>query len=77
MKLVTFVAEGKQLVGALDGDEVVVIDIPDMRSLFALGTPVQDYAEKLKMDAQEALAAGMDEKSNEFRAAGAKIYQPL
>jgi len=38
---------------------------------------VRDYAEKLKMDAQEALAAGMDEKSKEFRAAGAKIYQPL
>jgi len=38
---------------------------------------VRDYAEKLKMDAREALAAGMDEKSKEFRAAGAKIYQPL
>lgn len=48
MKLVTFAADGRQLVGALEGDDVVVIDIPDMRSLFALGTPVQDYAEKLK-----------------------------
>lgn len=38
---------------------------------------VRDYAEKLKMDAQGALAAGMDEKSKEFRAAGAKIYQPV
>jgi 2-keto-4-pentenoate hydratase/2-oxohepta-3-ene-1,7-dioic acid hydratase in catechol pathway len=57
MKLVTFVAEGKQLVGALDGDDVVVIDIPDMRSLFALGTPVQEYAEKLKTTRRYPLAS--------------------
>ncbi len=57
MKLVTFVAEGKQLVGALDGDDVVVIDIPDMRSLFALGTPVQEYAERLKTTRRYPLAS--------------------
>ena len=57
MKLVTFVAEGKQLVGALDGTDVVVIDIPDMRSLFALGTPVQEYAEKLKTTRRYPLAS--------------------
>ncbi|KAF0162556.1 MAG: FAA hydrolase family protein [Rhodocyclaceae bacterium] len=57
MKLVTFVAEGKQLVGALDGDDVVVIDTPDMRSLFALGTPVQEYAEKLKTTRRYPLAS--------------------
>ncbi|MDK9704814.1 MAG: fumarylacetoacetate hydrolase family protein [Sulfuritalea sp.] len=57
MKLVTFAAEGKQLVGALDGDDVVVIDIPDMRSLFALGTPVQEYAEKLKTTRRYPLAS--------------------
>lgn len=57
MKLVTFVAEGKQLVGALDGNDVVVIDIPDMRSLFALGTPVQEYAEKLKTTRRHPLAS--------------------
>ncbi|MCX7155294.1 MAG: fumarylacetoacetate hydrolase family protein [Rhodocyclales bacterium] len=57
MKLVTFVAEGKQLVGALDGNDVVVIDIPDMRSLFALGTPVQEYAEKLKTTRRYPLAS--------------------
>jgi len=57
MKLVTFVAEGKQLVGALDGDDVVVIDIPDMRSLFALGTPVQKYAEELKTTRRYPLAS--------------------
>ena len=57
MKLVTFTVEGKQLVGALDGDEVVVIDIPDMRSLFALGTPVQEYAEKLKTTRRYPLAS--------------------
>ncbi len=38
---------------------------------------VRDYAEKLKMDAREALTAGMEQKSREFRASGAKIYQPV
>jgi 2-keto-4-pentenoate hydratase/2-oxohepta-3-ene-1,7-dioic acid hydratase in catechol pathway len=56
MKLVTFSADGKQLVGALEGEEVVVLDIPDMRSLFALGTPVQDYAQKLKTSQRYRLA---------------------
>lgn len=56
MKLVTFAADGKQLVGALEGDEVVVLDIPDMRSLFALGTPVQVHAEKLKTSQRYRLA---------------------
>ena len=57
MKLVTFVANGKQLVGALEGEDVVVLDIPDMRSLFALGTPVQVYAEKLKTSQRYPLAS--------------------
>ncbi len=57
MKLVTFVANGKQLVGALEGEEVVVLDIADMRSLFALGTPVQVYAEKLKTSQRYPLAS--------------------
>ena len=57
MKLVTFVANGKQLVGALEGEDVVVLDIPDMRALFALGTPVQVYAEKLKTSQRYPLAS--------------------
>lgn len=57
MKLVTFVADGKQLVGALDGSDVVVIDIPDMRSLFELGTPVHEFAEKLKTEKRYALSS--------------------
>ncbi len=56
MKLVTFAADGKQLVGALEGDDVVVLDIPDMRSLFALGTPVQTYAQQLKTSQRYRLA---------------------
>ncbi len=38
---------------------------------------VREYAEKLKVDEKEALAIGMAQKSKEFRAAGAKIYQPV
>jgi 2-keto-4-pentenoate hydratase/2-oxohepta-3-ene-1,7-dioic acid hydratase in catechol pathway len=48
MKLATFSVNGQQLVGALDGDDVVVLDVPNMRALFELGSPVQEYAEKLK-----------------------------
>ncbi len=48
MKLVTFAADGGQWVGALEGTEVVVIDVADMRSLFELGTPVHEHAERLK-----------------------------
>jgi len=35
---------------------------------------VRDYAEQLKLDEQEALQAGMKEKSEEFRKTGGKIY---
>jgi len=35
----------------------VVIDIPDMRSLFALGTPVKEYAERLKTTRRYPLAS--------------------
>lgn len=48
MKLVTFKAGDEVLVGALEGDEVVVLDVPNMRALFELGAPVQVYAEKRK-----------------------------
>lgn len=40
MKLATFTVGKETLVGAVEGDEVVVIDVPDMRTLFELGHPV-------------------------------------
>ena len=48
MKLVTFKAAQDQFVGVLEGDDVVVLDVPDMRTLFEMGTPVQDIAARLK-----------------------------
>ncbi len=44
MKLATFKVGAEELVGAVDGKEVVVIDAPNMRALFDLGTPVQKFA---------------------------------
>ncbi|MTW15893.1 fumarylacetoacetate hydrolase [Rhodoplanes serenus] len=46
MKLATFEVGTEKLVGAVDGDAIVVIDVPDMRTLFALGTPVTAQAEQ-------------------------------
>jgi 2-keto-4-pentenoate hydratase/2-oxohepta-3-ene-1,7-dioic acid hydratase in catechol pathway len=40
MKLATFTVGKETLVGAVEGDEVAVIDVPDMRTLFELGHPV-------------------------------------
>ncbi|TBW40674.1 fumarylacetoacetate hydrolase [Siculibacillus lacustris] len=57
MKLVTFAVGDEKLVGALEGEDVVVLDVPDMRSLFELGTPVQDHAERLKTARRFPLAA--------------------
>jgi 2-keto-4-pentenoate hydratase/2-oxohepta-3-ene-1,7-dioic acid hydratase in catechol pathway len=48
MKLVTFKAGREQLVGALEGDNVVVLNVADMRTLFEMGSPVQDVAARLK-----------------------------
>jgi 2-keto-4-pentenoate hydratase/2-oxohepta-3-ene-1,7-dioic acid hydratase in catechol pathway len=48
MKLVTFQVGEEVLVGALEGGEVVVLDVPNMRALFELGAPVQTYAEQRK-----------------------------
>jgi 2-keto-4-pentenoate hydratase/2-oxohepta-3-ene-1,7-dioic acid hydratase in catechol pathway len=56
MKLATFQAGNETLVGALEGDELVVLDVPDMRSLFELGAPVQDYAEQKKTTRRFKLA---------------------
>ena len=36
---------------------------------------VREYAEKQKIDEQEALEAGMREKAEEFRREGAAIYR--
>lgn len=40
MKLATFTAGKETLVGAVEGNDIVVIDVPDMRTLFELGHPV-------------------------------------
>ena len=40
MKLATFTVGKETLVGAVEGDDLVVIDVPDMRTLFELGHPV-------------------------------------
>jgi len=46
MKLATFTVGKETLVGAVDGNEVVVVDVPDMRTLFELGHPVTGPAEQ-------------------------------
>jgi 2-keto-4-pentenoate hydratase/2-oxohepta-3-ene-1,7-dioic acid hydratase in catechol pathway len=46
MKLATFTVGKETLVGAVEGDEVVVIDVPDMRALFELGHPVTGPAKE-------------------------------
>jgi 2-keto-4-pentenoate hydratase/2-oxohepta-3-ene-1,7-dioic acid hydratase in catechol pathway len=46
MKLATFTVGNETLVGAVEGDEVVVIDVPDMRTLFELGHPVTGPAKQ-------------------------------
>ena len=38
---------------------------------------VRDYAAKLNMQPEEALKAGMDEKSTEFRIGGAEVYKKV
>lgn len=45
MKLSTFTVNGQTYVGALDGKELTVIDVADMRTLFELGHPVAPVAE--------------------------------
>lgn len=46
MKLATFTTGNETLVGAVDGDELIVIDVPDMRTLFELGHPVTGPAQQ-------------------------------
>jgi 2-keto-4-pentenoate hydratase/2-oxohepta-3-ene-1,7-dioic acid hydratase in catechol pathway len=46
MKLATFTVGKETLVGAVEGDEVVVIEVPDMRTLFELGHPVTGPAKQ-------------------------------
>ena len=56
MKLVTFSKDGRTAVGYVDGDDVVVIDVPDMRRLFELGVP-QEVAAKRKTTERFPLAS--------------------
>jgi len=46
MKLATFTVGKETLVGAVEGDDVVVIDVPDMRTLFEMGHPVTGPAKQ-------------------------------
>jgi 2-keto-4-pentenoate hydratase/2-oxohepta-3-ene-1,7-dioic acid hydratase in catechol pathway len=57
MKLATFTAGKETLVGAVEGDDVVAIDVPDMRTLFELGHPVQVEAAKRKTQRRFPLAS--------------------
>jgi 2-keto-4-pentenoate hydratase/2-oxohepta-3-ene-1,7-dioic acid hydratase in catechol pathway len=57
MKLVTFSKDGRRLVGIVEGDEVAVVNVPDMRSLFELGGQVSAEAAKLKTRERFPLSA--------------------
>lgn len=57
MKLVTFEIGSETLVGALDGEDIVVLDVPDMRSLFELDGPVWVAAERRKTSRRVPLAS--------------------
>lgn len=57
MKLVTFSKDGRRLVGIVEGDEVAVVNVPDMRSLFGLGGRVSAEAAKLKTRERFPLSA--------------------
>jgi 2-keto-4-pentenoate hydratase/2-oxohepta-3-ene-1,7-dioic acid hydratase in catechol pathway len=57
MKLVTFSKDGRRRVGIVEGDEVAVVNIPDMRSLFELGGQVSAEATKLKTRERFQLSA--------------------
>jgi 2-keto-4-pentenoate hydratase/2-oxohepta-3-ene-1,7-dioic acid hydratase in catechol pathway len=48
MKLVTFEHEGALRVGVLDGDSVVSVDVPDMRTLFEMGDEGLELARNAK-----------------------------
>jgi 2-keto-4-pentenoate hydratase/2-oxohepta-3-ene-1,7-dioic acid hydratase in catechol pathway len=57
MKLATFTKGGQQRVGIVEGDQVTVVDVPDMRRLFELGgTAVAAEANKRRTRERHALA---------------------
>ena len=56
MKLVTFSKDGRRRVGFVEGDDVVVVDVPDMRHLFELGMPVAAHAQRLRTTERYPLA---------------------
>jgi 2-keto-4-pentenoate hydratase/2-oxohepta-3-ene-1,7-dioic acid hydratase in catechol pathway len=57
MKLVTFTKDGRQRVGIVEGDDVVVVDVPDMRRLFELGHPVGPVAQSRRTNERHKLSA--------------------
>ena len=57
MKLATFSKDGQRRVGIVEGDEVEVVDVPDMRSLFELGGVVSAEANQRRTGRRFALAA--------------------
>jgi 2-keto-4-pentenoate hydratase/2-oxohepta-3-ene-1,7-dioic acid hydratase in catechol pathway len=57
MKLATFSRDGRRHVGIVEGDEVAVVDVPDMRSLFALGGTVSAEAARRRTATRFALAS--------------------
>jgi 2-keto-4-pentenoate hydratase/2-oxohepta-3-ene-1,7-dioic acid hydratase in catechol pathway len=57
MKLVTFEIGNETLVGAIDGEDIVVLDVPDMRALFELDGPVWVAAERRKTARRVPLAS--------------------
>ena len=57
MKLATFSKDGQRRVGIVEGDEVEVVDVPDMRSLFELGGVVSAEANQRRTGKRFALAA--------------------
>jgi 2-keto-4-pentenoate hydratase/2-oxohepta-3-ene-1,7-dioic acid hydratase in catechol pathway len=58
MKLATFSKDNRKLVGIVEGDQVTVVDVPDMRSLFEIGgTAVSAEAERRRTKESFPLSA--------------------
>jgi 2-keto-4-pentenoate hydratase/2-oxohepta-3-ene-1,7-dioic acid hydratase in catechol pathway len=57
MKLATFSKDGRRHVGIVEGDDIAVVDVPDMRSLFELGGVVSVEAAQRKTGARVALSS--------------------
>jgi 2-keto-4-pentenoate hydratase/2-oxohepta-3-ene-1,7-dioic acid hydratase in catechol pathway len=58
MKLATFSKDNRKLVGIVEGDQVTVVDVPDMRRLFEIGgTTVSAEAERRRTKERFPLSA--------------------